>query len=229
MLAPWKKSYDKPRWHIKKQRYHFANKVRIVKATVFPVVVDGCESWTIKNEESQRIDAFKLWFWRRLLRVPWIAKRSNQSFVKEINPEYSMGLSCSSDSKESACNAGDLGSIPLSGRFPGEGNGNMLQYSSLEKSMDRGVRWAIVHGTAKNEQLTHSFEGLMLKLELQYFGHLIQRANSLGKTDAFPMRLSHRAIPLAIMVWVDPRRESRTSAEKTGTSFPTVGYLSSKI
>ena len=159
-------------------------KVCIVKATVFPVVVDGCESWTIKNEESQRIDAFKLWFWRRLLRVPWITKRSNQSFVKEINPEYSMGLSCSSDSKESACNAGDLGSIPLSGRFPGEGKGNMLQYSSLEKSMDRGVRWAIVHGTAKNEQLTHSFEGLMLKLELQYFGHLIRRANSLGKTDA---------------------------------------------
>ena len=65
-------------------------KVCIVKATVFPVVVDGCESWTIKNEESQRIDAFKLWFWRRLLRVPWITKRSNQSFVKEINPEYSL-------------------------------------------------------------------------------------------------------------------------------------------
>ena len=165
-------------------------KVCIVKATVFPVVVDGCESWTIKNEESQRIDAFKLWFWRRLLRVPWIAKRSNQSFVKEINPEYSMGLSCSSDSKESACNAGDLGSIPLSGRVPGEGNGNMLQYSSLEKSMDRGVRWAIVHGTAKRSNQSilkeispeYSLEGLMLKLNLQYFGHLMQRTDSLEKT-----------------------------------------------
>jgi len=90
-------------------------KVRIVKAMVFPVVTYGCESWTIKNAEHWRIDAFELWCWRRLLRVPWTARRSNQSIQKEINPEYSL-------------------------------------------------------------------EGLMLKLKLQYFGHMIQRADSLEKT-----------------------------------------------
>ena len=89
--------------------------VCIVKVMVFPVVMYRCESWTIKKAESQRIEAFKLWCWRRLLRVPWTAGRSNQSTLKEINPEYSL-------------------------------------------------------------------EGLMLKLKLQYFGHLIQRADSLEKT-----------------------------------------------
>ena len=63
-------------------------KVHLVKAMVFPVVMYGCESWTIKKPESQRIDAFELWCWRRLLRVPWTAKRSNQSILKEIKPEY---------------------------------------------------------------------------------------------------------------------------------------------
>ena len=63
-------------------------KVRVVKAVVFPVVTYGCESWTIKKAESQRIDAFELWCWRRLLRVPWTARRSKQSVLKEINPEY---------------------------------------------------------------------------------------------------------------------------------------------
>ena len=65
-------------------------KVRIVKAMVFPVVMYGCESWTVKKTEHQRIDAFKLWYWRRLLRVPWKARRSNQSILKEINPDYSL-------------------------------------------------------------------------------------------------------------------------------------------
>ena len=65
-------------------------KVHTVKAMVFPVVTYGCESWTIKKAEHQRIDAFELWCWRRLLRVPWIARRSNQSILKEINPEYSL-------------------------------------------------------------------------------------------------------------------------------------------
>ena len=65
-------------------------KVRIVKAMVFPVVMYGCESWTIKKAENQITDAFKLWCWRRLLRVPWTARRSNQSIIKEINPEYSL-------------------------------------------------------------------------------------------------------------------------------------------
>ena len=65
-------------------------KVHLVKAMVFPVVMYGCESWTVKKAECQRIDAIELWCWRRLLRVPWTARRSNQSILKEINPEYSM-------------------------------------------------------------------------------------------------------------------------------------------
>ena len=65
-------------------------KVHLVKAMVFPVVMYGCESWTIKKSERQRIDAFELWYWRRLLRVPWTTRRSNQSILKEISPEYSL-------------------------------------------------------------------------------------------------------------------------------------------
>ena len=90
-------------------------KVHLVNAMVFPTVMYGCESWTIKKAESQRIDAFELWCWRRLLRRPWTARKSNQSILKEISPEYSL-------------------------------------------------------------------EGLMLKLKLQYFGHLMLRADSLQKT-----------------------------------------------
>ena len=90
MSAPWKKSFDKPRQYNKKQRYYFANKGRLVKAMVFPVVMYGCESWTIKKAERQRVDAFELWCWRRFLTVPWAARRSNQSILKEINPEYSL-------------------------------------------------------------------------------------------------------------------------------------------
>ena len=90
-------------------------KVHIVKAMVFPVVMYGCQSWTINKAESRRIDASELWCWRRLLRVPWTERRSNQSILKEISPEYSL-------------------------------------------------------------------EGLMLKLKLQYFGHLMQRADSPEKT-----------------------------------------------
>ena len=65
-------------------------KVRLVKAMVFPVVTYGCESWTVKKAECQRIDAFELWYWRRLMRVPWTARSCNQSILKEINPEYSL-------------------------------------------------------------------------------------------------------------------------------------------
>ena len=90
MLAPWKKSYDQPREHIKKQRHYFVKRSPIVKALVFPVVMYGCESWTIKKAECRRMDAFELWCWRRLLRVLWIAMRSNQSILKEISPEYSL-------------------------------------------------------------------------------------------------------------------------------------------
>ena len=90
-------------------------KVRLVKAMVFPVVMYGCESWTVEKAENQRIDAFELWCWRRLLRVPWTARRSNQSILKEISPGISL-------------------------------------------------------------------EGMMLKLKLQYFGHLMRRVDSLKKT-----------------------------------------------
>ena len=119
MLAPWKKGYDKPRQHVKKKRHNFAHKglysqsygfssltnldsilksrditlptkVRLVKAMVFPMVMYGCESRTIKKAECRRIDAFELWCWRRLLRVPWTARRSNQSILKKISPECSL-------------------------------------------------------------------------------------------------------------------------------------------
>ena len=90
MLTPWKKSYDQPTQHIKKQRHYFANEAHLIKAMVFPVVMYGCESQTIKKVERGRIDAFELWCWRRLLRVPWTARRSNQSILKEISPEYSL-------------------------------------------------------------------------------------------------------------------------------------------
>ena len=90
MLAYWKKSHDKPRQHIKSRDITLPTKVCLVKAMVFPVVIYGCESWTIKKAEHQSIDAFELWCWRRLLRIPWTARRSNQSFLKEISPEYSL-------------------------------------------------------------------------------------------------------------------------------------------
>ena len=115
MLTPWKDSYDQPRQHIKKQRHYFANKVHLAKAMVSPVVMYGYKSWTIKKAECRRIDAFELWCWRRFLRVPWTARTSNQSILKEINPGCSL-------------------------------------------------------------------EGLMLKLKLQYFGHLMRTADSFEKT-----------------------------------------------
>ena len=90
MLTPWKESYDQPRQHIKKHRLYFANKGLSGQTTVFPVVMYGCESRTIKIAEHWRTDAFELWCWRRLLRVLWTARRSNQSILKEISPEYSL-------------------------------------------------------------------------------------------------------------------------------------------
>ena len=100
---------------LKNRNITLPTKVHLVKAMVFPVVMYGCESWTIKKAEHRRIDAFELWFWRRFLRVIWTARRSKQSMLKEISPEYSL-------------------------------------------------------------------EGLMLKLKLQYLGHLMQRADSFEKT-----------------------------------------------
>ena len=115
MLIPWKESYDQPRSVFKSRDITLPTKVRLVKAMVFPVVMHGCEHWTVKKAEHRRIDAFELWCWRRLLRVPWTARRSNQSILKEISPGISL-------------------------------------------------------------------VGMMLKLKLQYFGHLMRRVDSLEKT-----------------------------------------------
>ena len=90
MLTPWKESYDQPRKHIKKWDITLPTEVHLVKAMVFPAVMYGCESWTMKKAERQRIDGFELWCWRKLLRVPWTARRSNRSILKEISPEYSL-------------------------------------------------------------------------------------------------------------------------------------------
>ena len=90
MLSPWKESHDKPRKQVKKQRHHFADKSSTVKAMVFLVLMYGCESWIIKKAECQRIDASNLWCWRRLLKFPCTARRSNQLILKEINSEYSL-------------------------------------------------------------------------------------------------------------------------------------------
>ena len=111
-------------------------KVHLVKAMVFPVVMYGCESWTIKKAEHQRINAFELWCWRRLLRVPWTARRSNQSILKEISPGCSL-------------------------------------------------------------------KGLMLKLKLQYFGHLIQRADSFEKTLMLGKIEGRRRREQQRMRWLD--------------------------
>ena len=114
MLAPWKKSYEQPGQHIKKTDITLPTKVCLVKAMVFPVVMYRCECLARKKAKHRRTNAFELWCWRRLLRVPWTARRSNQSILKEISPEYSL-------------------------------------------------------------------EGLMLKVKLQYFSHLMQRTNSFEK------------------------------------------------
>ena len=90
MLAPWKKSYDKSSQCIKKQRHHFANKGLSSQSYGFPSNHERCESWTIKKAEHWKIDTFELWCWRRLLRVPWTERRSNQSILKEINCKYSL-------------------------------------------------------------------------------------------------------------------------------------------
>ena len=116
-------------------------KVHLVKAMVFPVVMYGCESWTLKKAEHRRIDAFELWCWRRLLRVPWTARKSNQSILKEISPEYSL-------------------------------------------------------------------QGLMLKLKVQYFGHLIPRTDSLGKSLMLGKIEGRRRRGQQRMRWLDGLTDS---------------------
>ena len=90
MLIPWKESMTNLDSILKSRDIALPTKVCLVKAMVLPVVMYGYESWTIKKAECLRIDAFKLWYWRRLLRVPWTARSSNQSILKEISPEYSL-------------------------------------------------------------------------------------------------------------------------------------------
>ena len=121
---------------LKSRDITLSTKVHLVKAMVFPVVMYGCESWTIKKAECRRTDAFELWCWRRLLRIPWTARRSNWSILKEISPEYSL-------------------------------------------------------------------EGMMLKLKLQHFGHLMQRTNSLGKTLMLGKIEGRRRRGRQRMKWLD--------------------------
>ena len=90
MMASWQKSYDKPRQCVESRDITLLTKVHIVKAMVFPMVTYSFERWSIKRAEHQRIDAFELWCWRRLLRVPWTARSPNQSILREINHEYSV-------------------------------------------------------------------------------------------------------------------------------------------
>ena len=143
MLTPWKESYDQHRKHIKKQRHYFVNKGPSSRGygLSLPVVMYGCESWTIKKAESWRIDAFELWCWRILLRVPWTARRANQSILKEISPECSL-------------------------------------------------------------------ERLMLKLKLQYFGHLMWRADSFEKTPVLGKIEGRRRRGRQRMRWLDAITDS---------------------
>ena len=135
MPAPWKKSYDQPRQHIKKQRHYFANKVHLVNAMVFQW---SCESRTVKKGEHRRTDAFELWSCRRLLRVPWTARRSNQSILKDISPEYSFeGLMLNLKFQYFS---------HLMRRTDSLEKTLMLQYSCLENPTDRGAWWVTVHG-----------------------------------------------------------------------------------
>ena len=121
---------------LKSRDITLSTKVHLVKAMVFPVVMYGCESWTIKKDEHRRIDAFELWYWRRLLRVPWTARRSNQSVLKEISPGYSL-------------------------------------------------------------------DELMLKLKLQYFSHLMRRADSFEKTPMLGKIEGRRSRRRQGMRWLD--------------------------
>ena len=90
MLTSWKECYDQPRQHIEKHRHYFVKRGPSHQDYGFFLAMYGCESWTIKKAEHRRIDAFELWCWRRLLRVPWMARKSNQSILKEISSEYSL-------------------------------------------------------------------------------------------------------------------------------------------
>ena len=136
MLTPWKESYDQPRQYIKSGDITLSTKVCLVKAMVFPVVMYGCENCTIKKAKHRRIDAFELWWWTRLFRVPWTARRSNQSILKEMSTECSL-------------------------------------------------------------------EELLLKLKLQYFGHLMKKADSFEKTLILGKIEDRRRWGWQVMRWLD--------------------------
>ena len=170
-----------PRQHIKEQRHYFATKVCLVKAMVFPVVMYRCESWTIKKAESWRIDVFELWCWRRLLRVPWTARRSNQSVLREISPEYSLEglmlklkLQCLghlmqiTDSFEKTLILGKIKGRRRRGwqrmRWMASPTIEMSLSKLQELVMDREAWCAAVHGVYKNQT------GLSDSTELNWFG-----------------------------------------------------------
>ena len=130
----WLSDWTELRQHINKQRRYLPTKVHLVKAMVFPVVTYGYESWTIKKAEHRRIDAFELWCWRRLLRVPWTARRSSQSILKEISPEYSLeGLILKLNSNPLATWCEELTHLkrPWSGKDWGQEEKEMTEYETI--------------------------------------------------------------------------------------------------